>query len=153
MSRATPWWMSLACAAAALLGVAVGLVATPSAEAGGGDPVRGEQVYARCLACHSLDRDRTGPRHCGVVGRRAGTLPGFTFSPAMKASGLTWTPSTLDRFLADPMGVVPGTAMTFAGVPDARDRADLIAWLVVAGNDPGLCGASAQGLTTGEHLR
>jgi cytochrome c len=94
-----------------------------------GDATKGEAVYARCLACHALDYDRTGPHHCGVVGRKAGTVKEFQYSDAMKKSGLTWNVKTLNRFLSAPTEVVPGTAMTYAGVPDDQERADLIAWL------------------------
>jgi cytochrome c len=95
-----------------------------------GDASKGPAIYARCLACHDLQRDRTGPHHCGLNGRRAGTVPGFEYSEAMKRSGLTWSKETLDRFLAAPMEAVPGTLMAWAGVPDAQERADLIAWLL-----------------------
>lgn len=94
-----------------------------------GDASRGEAIYARCQACHALDYDRTGPHHCGVLGRRAGSVPGFAYSEAMRRSGLTWTPKTLDHFLAAPFEAVPGTIMGYAGIPDAQERADLIAWL------------------------
>lgn len=106
-----------------LLAVAPAL-ATPA-----GDPVRGEAVYSRCFACHSLDADRTGPRHCGLVGRRAGSVPGFDYSPAMRASGIVWDAKNLDRFLADPLGTVPGTSMGYAGIASAQERRDLIAYL------------------------
>ena len=102
-----------------------------------GDPKAGEAVYSRCLACHSLEYNRTGPRHCGLVGRRAGTEPGFEeYSPAMKRSKLVWNEKTLDRFLANPLKAVPGTTMTYAGVPDAKERADLIAYLKQEGRCP-----------------
>jgi cytochrome c len=94
-----------------------------------GDPQAGEAVYARCLACHALAYDRVGPRHCGLFGRRAGAVAGFEYSPAMKRSRLVWSERTLDRFLADPLKTVPGTTMTYAGVPDPKERADLIAYL------------------------
>ena len=94
-----------------------------------GDPKAGEAVYARCLACHALTYDRVGPRHCGLIGRAAGSVPGFEYSPAMKRSRLAWDEKTLNRFLADPPKTVPGTTMTYAGVDDPRDRADLIAYL------------------------
>ena len=100
------------------------------------DAVRGEQLYARCMACHALAYDRVGPRHCGLLGRRAGSVPGFDYSPAMKKSKLVWDEKTLNRFLAKPMAVVPGTAMTYDGVPDAQDRSDLIAYLKAANNAP-----------------
>ena len=94
-----------------------------------GDPAAGEALYSRCLACHSLEVNRTGPRHCGLFGRRAGSVPGFDYSPAMKRSKLVWDENTLERFLADPMKTGPGTTMTYAGVPDAKERASLIAYL------------------------
>jgi cytochrome c len=97
-----------------------------------GDPSAGEAVYSRCLACHALAYDRVGPRHCGVVGRRAGSVPGFGYSDAMKRSKLVWNEKNLDRFLANPLKAVPGTTMTYAGVDDAKERADLIAYLGTA---------------------
>ena len=103
---------------------------TPASAAG--DARAGEAIYARCQACHALAYDRTGPRHCGLLGRRAGSVKGFDYSPAMKRSGLTWNAATLDRFLADPTRVVPGTTMGYAGVTDAKERADLIAYLAQA---------------------
>ena len=89
----------------------------------------GQAVYARCAACHSLAQDRTGPRHCGLFGRRAGSVAGFDYSAAMKRSGIVWNAKTLDRFLANPPKAVPGTSMTYAGVPDPAERAALIAYL------------------------
>ena len=93
------------------------------------DPNNGKEIYGRCLACHALEYDRVGPRHCGLFGRRAGSVPGFDYSPAMKRSKIVWNEKSLDRFLANPLKVVPGTKMTYAGVPDAKERADLIAYL------------------------
>jgi cytochrome c len=109
---------------------------TACAALAAGDPAHGEEVYTRCLACHALASDRVGPRHCGLIGRRAGSVPGFAYSDAMKKSKLVWDEKTLDRFLTKPMKVVPGTAMTYDGVPDARDRADLIAYLRKANDGP-----------------
>ncbi|HEY1128311.1 MAG TPA: c-type cytochrome [Roseateles sp.] len=102
------------------------------------DQRRGEQVYARCMACHALAYDRVAPRHCSLLGRRAGSVPGFAYSQAMKSSRITWDEKTLDWFLARPMKAVPGTTMTYDGVPDAKDRADLIAYLRHA-NDSAEC--------------
>jgi cytochrome c len=110
------------------LAVALALAAGPVAGVDG-DAARGEQLYARCLACHALGYDRVGPRHCGLLGRRAGSVPGFDYSAAMKNSGIVWTARALDRFLAAPLEVVPGTTMTYAGVADPKERADLIAYL------------------------
>ncbi|MGH8461540.1 MAG: c-type cytochrome [Stenotrophobium sp.] len=98
-----------------------------------GDPQKGEVVYGRCGACHSLTYDRTGPRHCGLFGRRAGSVKGFNYSAAMKKSGIVWNAKTLDKFLTNPMKMVPGTYMGYAGIPDPQDRADLIAYLKQAG--------------------
>ncbi|MDH3233947.1 MAG: cytochrome c family protein [Alphaproteobacteria bacterium] len=106
-------------------------VVTNSAWAESG-AVRGRQIYERCQGCHSIDRDRAGPRHRGLFGRRAGTVPGFAYSDAMRRSGIIWTAATLDRFLAAPTKAVPGTSMGFDGVKDPRERADLIAYLIGA---------------------
>ena len=97
-----------------------------------GDPAKGAQVYHRCQGCHSIDRNRIGPMHKGLFGRPAGSVPGFDYSAAMKNSGIVWTAATLDLFLQGPRQMVPGTKMTFVGVPKAQDRADLIAYLEVA---------------------
>ena len=106
--------------------VAMGALLIASATVAGEN---GAGIYSRCLACHALERDVVGPRHCGLFGRRAGSVPGFDYSPAMKSSKIVWDEKTLDRFLADPMKTLPGTSMVYAGVPDARERAELIAWL------------------------
>ena len=91
---------------------------------------RGEEIYGRCAACHAIDTNRTGPQHCGLFGRKAGTAPGFEgYSKAMRASGIVWDERTLNVFLQDPMKAVPGTAMGYAGVKDDKERAELIAWL------------------------
>lgn len=103
------------------------------AAAGEGNAARGGKLYDRCAACHALAQDRTGPRHCGVIGRRAGSVKSFDYSTAMKKSGIVWTARTLDRFLTAPTREIPGTTMTYDGVPDAQERADLIAYLDAAG--------------------
>ena len=102
-------------------------VAAPTAAAP--DTKRGEQIYARCMACHALAFDRVGPRHCGLFGRLAGSVPGFDYSPAMKNSKIRWNEQTLDRFLTKPLAMVPGTSMTYDGIADPAERADLIAYL------------------------
>jgi cytochrome c len=115
-------------------GVAVACLAAPAFAAP--DLARGEQIYARCMACHALATDRVGPRHCGLFGRLAGSVPGYDYSASMKNSHIVWNERTLDRFLANPPGVVPGTKMTYAGVDDAGERADLIAYLKHADATP-----------------
>ena len=97
---------------------------------------RGEAIYARCAACHALEYNRVGPKHCGLFGRPAGSVPGFDYSAAMKNAHIVWNAQTLERFLAAPLKAVPGTAMTYDGVPDAAERADLIAYLREAGASP-----------------
>lgn len=119
----------LALAIAGALGLGGGALLSAWPAHAAADPARGEQIYARCLACHALAYHRVGPRHCGLLGRKAGAAAGFEYSPAMRQSGLTWNAQTLDRFLAAPMKVVPGTTMTYDGVPERQDRADLIAYL------------------------
>jgi len=108
------------------LALALLLAGAASAE---GDPAKGEQIYHRCQGCHSIDRNRVGPMHKGLFGRTAGTVPGFNYSDAMKNSGIVWSEQTLDQFLQGPRKMVPGTKMTYAGVPDPQERADLIAYL------------------------
>ena len=110
--------------------------AAPVHSASAGDPKTGEAIYSRCAACHALAYDRTGPRHCGLFGRRAGTVPGFDYSAAMKGSKIMWGEKTLDRFLANPLAAVPGTSMGYAGVADVKERADLIAYLKQSGKSP-----------------
>lgn len=104
-----------------------------------GDPRRGAALYeARCGACHSIDANRIGPRHRGVFGRKAGAVPDFAYTPALKASGLVWTAAALDRWLTAPTSLVKGTAMGLR-VSSAQDRADLIAYLAspaVSGRPP-----------------
>jgi cytochrome c len=109
-----------------------------------GDPKAGESVYSRCLGCHSLERHRTGPKHCGLFGRRAGAVQGFDYSEAMKRSTFTWNARTFDRFLANPPAAVPGTSMGYAGVADPKERADLIAYLRQAG-ESAICRPQAAG--------
>lgn len=116
-----------------------GLAIQRTARAAAGDPVRGEEIYHRCLACHSLEHNRVGPRHCGLFGRKAGTLKDYSYSTAMKKYGVIWNEETLDHFLENPMKAVPGTKMGYAGIKDARERADLIAYLKQATSDPKIC--------------
>ena len=112
---------------ATLAGLLALYAAAPAGAAS--DAQRGEQIYTRCLACHALAYDRVGPRHCGLFGRLAGSVSGFEYSPAMKNSKITWDEKTLGRFLAKPLAMVPGSTMTYDGVPDPQERADLIAYL------------------------
>lgn len=92
------------------------------------DAVRGETLYQGCMDCHSIDKNDVGPKHRGVVGRPAGVIADYSYSKALKNSGLTWDEPTLDRWLTNPGALVPGTKM-FYEVASSQDRADLIAYL------------------------
>jgi cytochrome c len=96
-----------------------------------GDAARGEVKFQDCAACHKLEAgaNNLGPSLHGVFERKAGELADFRYSPAIKRSGITWTPETLDKFITDPQAVVPGNRMPYAGMAGASDRADLIAYL------------------------
>lgn len=97
-----------------------------------GNPAQGQRVFGACAACHSLrpDQNMTGPSLAGVLNRRAGTLASFNrYSPAMKAANIEWNDKTLDEWIADPQRIIPGNQMTFPGIKDAKQRADLIAFL------------------------
>ena len=119
-----------ACAAALLAAAAAsGLSFIATAAPPPGDPAAGERVYARCIACHSPERHRTGPLHCGLLERVSGTAPGYDYSPALREAAIAWSAQTLDEFLEAPLEVVPGTTMGFAGVADPGERRDLIAYL------------------------
>lgn len=93
-----------------------------------GDAVHGGQLYQGCMGCHSLDENDVGPKHRGVVGRPAASVPGYAYSKALKGSGLTWTPAMLDKWLTNPQTLVPGAKMYFS-VAKPQDRADIIAYL------------------------
>jgi cytochrome c len=97
-----------------------------------GDAERGAKRYEECASCHTLERTQNtlGPSLYGVFSRKAGTLADYRYSPAMKRSGITWTPEAIDAFLTDPQATVPANRMPYAGLTDAVARADLIAFLV-----------------------
>jgi cytochrome c len=103
--------------------------ASAAPEGFSGDATRGKALYQACSGCHSLDDNDIGPKHRGVVGRQAGTVADYAYSPALKASGLTWDPANLDRWLTNPQALVPGTKMYFL-LADPQSRADIIAYLV-----------------------
>lgn len=94
-----------------------------------GDSVRGKALYAQCMGCHSLDRHRTGPKHCGLIDRKAGTAVGYEYSKAMQEIDLFWSAQNLDQFLYAPLAFIPGTTMGIAGIKKHDDRRDLIAYL------------------------
>ena len=115
------------CLAALALGLFVTLPGIASAQ----DAGAGEKVFNQCKACHTIETggpNRVGPNLHGVVGRKAGAVAGFNYSEAMKAAG-DWDEASLDKYLADPKGALPGNKMAFAGVKNEQARKDLIAFL------------------------
>ena len=89
----------------------------------------GRRLFAaQCSACHTLDKAKIGPALGGIVGRRAGSMPGYPYSVALRQSGIVWNAATLDSWLAGPREDVPGALMPMA-VPDEASRRDIIAWL------------------------
>jgi cytochrome c len=98
----------------------------------------GARAYQKCYACHALApgrNDLSGPTLHGIVGRPVAAEPGFAYSPALArfAAGRVWDEPLLDRMIADPEALVPGTAMSFHGIADPAERAALIAWLKAGG--------------------
>jgi cytochrome c len=103
--------------------------AEAAGDAAAGDAIRGQEIYeSRCIACHSPDANRVGPMHRGVFGRKAGSLPDYTYSKALKGSNFVWNDDTLDKWLTNPQAFVPGQKMNFK-VAKVEDRADIIAYL------------------------
>ncbi|MEE8286792.1 MAG: c-type cytochrome [Gammaproteobacteria bacterium] len=104
-------------------------LAIAQASLAGGDPEQGQRLYQnRCGACHSLDANRVGPRHRGIFGRRAGVVPEYVYSRALRDSSVVWSEDTLERWLENPEALVPGQRMYFR-VTAAADRASIIAYL------------------------
>lgn len=99
-----------------------------------GDAVHGEKVFLQCKTCHTLEEGKNmiGPSLRDIIGRKASSIAGFSYSTANQNSGITWSPEKLFQYLEKPQRVVPGTKMAFAGLSKAQDRADLIAYLTTA---------------------
>ena len=113
-----------------------------------GDAEHGAEVFRACAACHSLqpNHNMTGPSLAGVWGRKAGALASFDrYSPALKASNVTWEADTLNAWLKNPAQFIPHNWMTFPGISDAKSRADLIAYLKMASSAGGGAQTAQQG--------
>lgn len=98
------------------------------------DPGNGRRAFARCRSCHTITEggpNMTGPNLYGIFGRQAGSHPGFNYSPAVREAGFAWDAERLDHWLENPRTFLAGTKMSFAGIPDAADRRDVIAFLKV----------------------
>ncbi len=108
------------------------LALVPAASSHAADLAAGQQMFARCRICHTVAAggpSAVAPNLHGLFGRKAGSLNGFDYSPAMKASAVTWDDDTLAKYLRDPKGFIPGNRMAFPGIEDKKERADLIAYL------------------------
>lgn len=103
----------------------------PISDAGAALLAKAPAAFGQCASCHSLEKGQNGigPSLVGVYGTKAGDIPGYAFSPALKASGLTWDDATLDKWLSGPMQLVPGTKMTYGGQADPAKRKALIEFL------------------------
>ena len=121
--------------ALAALTIACGLAATAPAPAQEGNAEEGAEVFKKCRACHDVGpeaKNKVGPLLNGIIGRPAGTVEGFNYSDANKqagSKGLVWTDDVMFKYLEAPLSFMPGTKMAFAGLKDAQDRKDVIAYL------------------------
>jgi cytochrome c len=122
--------------AAALMTMTL-LIAPAAMPVHAADLAAGQKMFARCRICHAIAAgapSTVGPNLHGLFGRKAGSLPGFDYSAAMKASGVTWNADTLSEYLRDPRGFIPGSRMAFPGIEQDAELADLIAYLKQATN-------------------
>jgi cytochrome c len=112
--------------------VAAGLVMALPAVASAQDAEAGKAVFNKCRACHDIGegaKNKVGPQLNNILGRKAGTVEGFNYSDALKNSGIVWDEASLDGYIADPKGKIPGNKMVFVGIKDEADRKNLIAFL------------------------
>jgi cytochrome c len=110
--------------------IAAGLVIAADHSADAADAAQGEHAFAKCAVCHAKNMsNRIGPGLLGVVGRQAGSVPGFRYSQAMKNSNIVWDEKSLDAFMMAPQKALPGNTMPFPGISDQEERNDLIAYL------------------------
>ena len=103
------------------------------------DLANGEAKFAVCRSCHTRTEggaDMTGPNLWGIFGRKAGSKPGFNYSDDMKNAGWTWDADRMDKWITNPRATLPGTKMTYVGMPDANDRRDVIAYVKVSTSPP-----------------
>jgi cytochrome c len=112
---------------------AAALLASLAAARAEGDAPRGKQLYAgRCASCHSIEFNGVGPTHKDLIGRKAGSVQGYAYSDALKNSGVIWDEASLKQWLTEPEKFIPGQKM-FVAIPDAQDRADIVAYLLQVG--------------------
>lgn len=111
------------------------LLATLPAPFDAADPEHGKHIFAQCAACHTNAQgapNMTGPNLYGLFGRRAGGVADYSYSDVLKAAGFTWDAARINTWITSPQAMLPGTKMTFLGLKDAKDRADVIAYLKVS---------------------
>jgi len=117
----------------AILIAALLLAATPASIASAqGDAAAGEKAFNKCKACHTVEQggaNRVGPNLHGVVGRKAGAVDAFSYSKPVKEGDVTWTEESLDKYLTDPKGFIPGNKMAFPGIKNEAERQNIIAYL------------------------
>ena len=119
-----------------------------------GNAANGERLYRACIACHSLETNRnmTGPSLAEVWNRKSGSLASFPrYSPALKSAGIVWNDATLDEWIKDPQHFIPENTMTFPGMKDARQRADLLAFLKDASQTGARTRGGARRQSNGRH--
>jgi cytochrome c len=114
-----------------LIAAAALVLSATVSEAYAQDADAGKRVFNRCRACHAVEpgQNKVGPSLAGVIGRKAGTVEGFSYTDAMKSSDITWTEENLKKYLQDPKGFIPGNRMVFPGLKDEEDLTNLIAFL------------------------
>ena len=109
-------------------------LALPASVRADGDVAKGEKVFGKCKTCHEIgsDRNKVGPTLHGVIGRKAGTVPGFKYSPAMADSGVTWDAATLAEYVAKPKEFIAGNKMAFVGLKKEDEIQDLVAYIAAS---------------------
>ena len=112
--------------------LAFGVLALATSAQAAGNAANGASVFARCAICHSISKgaaNKIGPNLFGIAGSKAAAVPNFSFSTALKNSGIVWSDDKLDAWIASPSTLVPGNRMAFAGISNTQQRADLVAYL------------------------
>jgi cytochrome c len=139
--------------AAMALSIVLAALVAPTAAGAGGPSARGKILFLRCASCHDATPGasaKIGPDLYGVVGRKAASLPGFSYSAALKSQDFVWDPEHLDRWIENPNAVAPGTIMAFAGIADAADRRAIIEYLQQQGSAASSSGAASGGKPVGD---
>ena len=118
--------------------LALGMAALSIGPSYAQDAAAGEKTFAQCRACHQIGptaKNGVGPVLNGLIGRKAGTVEGYTYSPANKNSGITWDEATFREYIKDPKAKIPGTKMVFAGIKSDKEADDLWSFLAQYGQD------------------